>query len=62
MSRGDRAYIVATGADIGKVINVKEGAIDIGGWIEEVSTGNHCATFTLGYTQNLTAATKAAKS
>ncbi|QQP86937.1 structural cement protein Gp24 [Entomomonas asaccharolytica] len=53
-ARGDRAYIVVTGADAGKVTNVKEGAIDIGGWVEDVSAGNNCVAFTLGYIQSFT--------
>lgn len=50
-SRGDAAYIVATGDDAGKVTNVAAGNIDLGYWVEDVSAGNNCVAITLGYVQ-----------
>lgn len=35
--RGDKAYVVMTGADAGKVTNVAESALDIGYWIDTVN-------------------------
>lgn len=49
--RGDTAYIVATGADAGKVTTEAAGNIDLGYWVEEVSAGNNCVAITLGYIQ-----------
>lgn len=51
--RGDRAYIVATGADAGKVTKIAAGNIDLGYWVEDVSKGSNCAAITLGYIQNV---------
>ncbi|OWO79283.1 hypothetical protein B5C26_21125 [Photorhabdus luminescens] len=51
-TRGDKAYIVATGKDAGKVTSTAKGNIDFGYWVEEVSAGNHCVAITLGYIQN----------
>jgi len=50
-ARGDTAYIVATGADAGKVTNEAAGNIDLGYWVEDVSAGNNCVAITLGYVQ-----------
>ncbi|HAT2746478.1 TPA: hypothetical protein I8372_004145 [Citrobacter farmeri] len=50
-TRGDAAYIVATGDDAGKVTNVAAGNIDLGYWVEDVSAGNNCVAITLGYVQ-----------
>lgn len=47
--RGDKAYIIATGADAGKVTNAPDGNLDYGYWVEEVSAGNNCVAITLGY-------------
>lgn len=52
-SRGDKAYIVATGADAGKVTSVAAGNLDLGYWVEEVSAGNNAVAITLGYTQTV---------
>lgn len=49
--RGDKAYIVAKGADAGKVTAVKAGNLDLGYWVEEVSAGNNAVAITLGYVQ-----------
>lgn len=49
--RGDTAYIVATGADAGKVTTEAAGNIDLGYWVEDVSAGNNCVAITLGYVQ-----------
>jgi len=49
--RGDTAYIVAAGADAGKVTTEATGNIDLGYWVEEVSVGNNCVAITLGYIQ-----------
>lgn len=46
-ARGERAYVVMTGADAGKVTNVAEGALDIGYWIDAVN-GN-VVSVTLGF-------------
>ncbi|PHM54540.1 gp53 minor capsid family protein [Xenorhabdus sp. KK7.4] len=51
--RGDRAYVVATGKDAGKVTKTAKGNIDLGYWVEDVSSGNHCVAITLGYIQNV---------
>ncbi|PVZ86712.1 hypothetical protein C9426_14955 [Serratia sp. S1B] len=53
-TRGDTAYIVATGDDAGKVTTEPKGNIDAGYWVEEVSVGNNCVVITLGYVQNKT--------
>lgn len=53
-TRGDAAYIVASGADAGKVTNVAAGSIDLGYWVEDVSAGNNCVAITLGYVQQAT--------
>ena len=50
-TRGDTAYIVATGADVGKVTTESTGNIDLGYWVEDVSAGNNCVAITLGYVQ-----------
>ena len=50
-ARGDTAYIVATGADAGKVTTESAGNIDLGYWVEDVSAGNNCVAITLGYIQ-----------
>lgn len=52
-SRGDKVYIVATGKDAGKVTAEKEGNLDLGYWVEEVSAGNNAVAITLGYTQTV---------
>jgi hypothetical protein len=52
-TRGDKAYIVATGKEAGKVTKTAKGNIDLGYWVEDVSTGNHCVSVTLGYIQNV---------
>ncbi|MFL4400161.1 structural cement protein Gp24 [Citrobacter portucalensis] len=54
-ARGDTAYIVATGADAGKVTNEAAGNIDLGYWVEDVSAGNNCVAITLGYVQQTAA-------
>lgn len=47
-SRGDKAYVVCTGADAGKVTNKATATtVDLGYWAEAVS-GN-CVAITLGY-------------
>ena len=51
--RGDKAYIVAKGADAGKVTAVKAGNLDLGYWVEEVSAGNNAVAITLGYVQTV---------
>lgn len=50
-SRGDKVYVLATGVDAGKVTATATGNIDLGYWVEEVSTGNNCVAITLGYNQ-----------
>lgn len=52
-ARGQKVYVVPTGADAGKVTNVAEDMIDLGYWVEEVSAGNDCVAITLGYTQTV---------
>lgn len=52
-ARGDKAYIVATGADAGKVTTVAAGNLDLGYWVEEVSAGNNAVAITLGYVQTV---------
>lgn len=51
--RGDKAYIVATGDDAGKVTATATGNIDLGYWVEEASNGNNCVAITLGYEQKV---------
>lgn len=51
--RGDRAYVVPTGDDAGKVTNVETGNIDLGYWITQVSAGNACVAITLGFNQTV---------
>ena len=51
--RGDKAYIVATGANAGKVTAVAKGNLDLGYWVEEVSAGNNAVAITLGYVQTV---------
>lgn len=53
--RGDTAYIVASGDDAGKVTTEADGNIDLGYWVEEVSSGNNCVAITLGYIQQAAA-------
>ncbi|EKN3944198.1 TPA: hypothetical protein ACOZ3K_002691 [Yersinia enterocolitica] len=50
-TRGAPAYIVATGANAGKVTTVAAGNIDLGYWVEDVSAANDCVAITLGYVQ-----------
>lgn len=50
-NRGEPAYIVATGSDVGKVTNVAENCIDLGYWVTEVSAGNSTVAITLGFIQ-----------
>lgn len=52
-ARGDKAYIVATGADAGKVTSVATSNLDLGYWVEEVSAGNNAVAITLGYVQTV---------
>lgn len=52
-ARGDKVYVVATGADAGKVTSVAAGNLDLGYWVEEVSAGNNAVAITLGYTQTV---------
>lgn len=53
--RGDRAYVVASGDDVGKVTNVATNNIDLGYWVTEVSSGNSTVAITLGFNQTVTA-------
>lgn len=46
-ARGDKAYIVMTGADAGKVTNVAEGALDVGYWVDAVN--GSVVSVTLGF-------------
>ncbi|HAH8787732.1 TPA: hypothetical protein HIQ84_001886 [Escherichia coli] len=59
-ARGDTAYIVATGADAGKVTTESAGNIDLGYWVEDVSAGNNCVAITLGYVQQAVQAAEGA--
>lgn len=51
VKRGSKAYIVATGANAGKISDKAAGNIDLGYWVTEVSAGNKTAAITLGFTQ-----------
>ena len=51
--RGDRAYVIATGDNAGKVTNVADGNIDLGYWITEVSAGNNTVAITLAFNQTV---------
>lgn len=51
--RGDKAYIVATGADAGKVSAVSAGNFDLGYYVEEVGTGGTGVAITLGFVQTV---------
>ena len=51
--RGDKAYIVAKGVDAGKVTAVPAGNLDLGYYVEEVSTGNNAVAITLGLVQTV---------
>ncbi|MDW2644570.1 hypothetical protein RYZ59_13410 [Citrobacter sp. HN-141] len=59
-TRGAAAYIVATGADAGKVTTEAAGNIDLGYWVEDVSAGNNCVAITLGYVQQAVQQTEGA--
>lgn len=52
-ARGDKVFVVATGADAGKVTKVAAGNIDLGYWVDSVSKGNDCVAITLGYAQKV---------
>lgn len=51
--RGDKVYIVATGDDVGKVSKTATGNIDLGYWVENVSSGSQCVAVTLGFIQKV---------
>lgn len=53
-ARGEKAYVIATGSDSGKVTNVATDNIDLGYWITEVSSGNSTVAITLGFNQTVT--------
>lgn len=55
-TRGDKVYIVESGADAGKVTNVAAGGVDIGYWVTRTS-GNNVVGITLAPTHVATAAT-----
>ena len=45
--RGEKAYVIMTGANAGKVTNVKENGVDIGYWIDTVN--GSVVSVTLGF-------------
>lgn len=51
LTRGSKVYIVATGADAGKITDVAAGNIGTDYYVTELSTGNHTAAITLGFAQ-----------
>lgn len=51
--RGDKVYVVATGEDVGKVSKTATGNIDLGYWVENVSSGSQCVAITLGFIQKV---------
>lgn len=53
-ARGEKAYVIATGSDSGKVTNVAADNIDLGYWVTEVSAGNSTVAITLGFNQTVT--------
>lgn len=51
--RGGKVYIVATGADVGKITNTADGNIGTNYRVTELSPGNNTAAITLSFAQTV---------